>query len=93
MFIWTSKTWSDEQINELCSKSWKIADNDGHENDDWYRDELPNSPIDHHWTYDTLAPSIEQDIQDGLTVEDILEKYINMELQKDNCMCRSSVEG
>ena len=93
MFIWTSKTWSDEQINELCSKSWKLVTNDGDYNDDWYRDELPNMPIDHHWTYDTLVPSIEKDIQDGLTVEDILEKYVNMELQKDNSMCKSSVKG
>ena len=84
MFIWTSKTWSDEQINELCSKPWKIADNDGDENDDWYRDELPHLVIDDHWTYDTLVPSIEQDIKDGLTVEDILEKYVSKEVTESS---------
>lgn len=84
MFIWTSKTWSDEQINELCSKPWKIVTNDGDYNDDWYRDELANMPIDHHWTYDTLVPSIEQDIQDGLTVEDILEKYVSKEVTESS---------
>lgn len=93
MIIWTSKTWSAEEVNELCSKSWKIVNNDGDYNDDWYRDELPNSPIDHHWTYNTLVPSIEQDIQDGLTVEDILKKYVNMKLEKDYSMCKSSVKG
>ena len=93
MKIWTSKTWSDEQINELCSKPWRIVTNDGDYNDDWYRDELPSMPIDHHWTYDTLVSSIEKDIIDKLTVEDILEKYVNMELEKDYSMCRSSVEG
>jgi hypothetical protein len=84
MFIWTSKTWSDEQINELCSKPWKIADNDGDYNDDWYRDELPHLVIDDHWTYDTLVPSIEQDIKDGLTVEDILEKYVSKEVTESS---------
>jgi hypothetical protein len=84
MFIWTSKTWSDEQINELCSKPWKIVDNDGDYNDDWYRDELTHLVIDDHWTYDTLVPSIEQDIKDGLTVEDILEKYVSKKVTESS---------
>ena len=71
MFICTSKTWSAEEYDQICSKPWKIADNDGDENDDWYRDELTNLVIHDHWTYDTLVPSIEQDIKDGLTVVDI----------------------
>ncbi len=84
MFICTSKTWSAEEYDQICSKPWKIADNDGDENDDWYRDELTNLVIDDHWTYDTLVPSIEQDIKDGLTVEDILEKYVSKEVTESS---------
>jgi len=79
MFICTSKTWSAEEVNELCSKPWKIADKDGDDNDDWYRDELPNLVIDEHWTYETLVTSIEKDIKEGLCVEEILQKYVSKE--------------
>ena len=77
MFICTSKTWSAEEYDQICSKHWKIADKDGDDNDDWYRDELPNLVIDEHWTYETLVTSIEKDIEEGLCVEEILEKYVS----------------
>ena len=64
--------WSDEDKNRLCLQEWEI---DG--NDDWYREELYCSELKlDDWTCDSLIESVNKDIKDKLTVEEILDKYV-----------------
>ncbi len=72
MFIHCCKTWTDDEKDKLCRKSsWEI---DG--DNEWYREDLYCSPIDDEWTYETLVTAIDKDVKEGLSVEEILEKYI-----------------
>ncbi len=71
MMIYSSN-WSFEDKDKLCSQEWKIGDND-----EWYREELYCSPLKQDdWTCDTLIEAINKDIEDGLSVLEILTKYL-----------------
>lgn len=68
----SQSNWSSEDKNKLCSQNWKIGDDD-----DWYRNELyDGDTILDDWTCDSLIEAINKDIQEELTVMEILTKYL-----------------
>lgn len=69
--IYTSD-WTLEDKDKLCSQQWEI---DG--DDDWYREHLYHSDLLlDDWTCETLVEAINKDIEEKLSVEQILEKYV-----------------
>tara|TARA_R110002012_G_C11556934_1_gene603033 strand:+ start:795 stop:1019 length:225 start_codon:yes stop_codon:yes gene_type:complete len=57
---------------KICEQPWKIGDDD-----DWYREELYNGDtILDDWTCETLIAAVNKDIEDKLSVEEILTKYL-----------------
>ena len=71
MLIYSSD-WSLEDKDKLCSQKWTI---DG--DDDWYREDLYHTDlILDDWTCESLVEAINKDIEDKLSVEQILEKYV-----------------
>lgn len=71
MLIYSSD-WSLADKDKLCSQKWTI---DG--DDDWYREDLYNTDlILDDWTCESLVEAINKDIEDKLSVEQILEKYV-----------------
>lgn len=64
--------WSFEDKDKLCSQKWEI---DG--DDDWYREDLYCSELAlDDWTCDKLIEAVNKDIEDKLSVEEILAKYV-----------------
>ena len=57
---------------KLCEQPWEI---DG--DDDWYRAELySGDTILDDWTCEALIEAVNKDIEDKLSVEEILTKYV-----------------
>tara|TARA_R110002020_G_scaffold65475_2_gene172975 strand:+ start:1877 stop:2101 length:225 start_codon:yes stop_codon:yes gene_type:complete len=57
---------------KLCEQPWEI---DG--DDDWYREQLYNGDtILDDWTCESLIEAVNKDIEDKLSVEQILTKYL-----------------
>ena len=57
---------------KICEQPWKIGDDD-----DWYREELyTGDTILDDWTCETLIAAVNKDIEDKLSVEEILTKYL-----------------
>ena len=57
---------------KLCEQPWEI---DG--DNDWYRDELYcGDTILDDWTCESLIEAVTKDIDDKLSVEEILTKYL-----------------
>jgi len=68
--IWAD--WSNEDQHTIYTQKWDI---DG--DDDWYREYLSCSHlILDDWTCESLVEAINKDIEDKLSVEQILEKYV-----------------
>tara|TARA_R100000734_G_C3291525_1_gene83296 strand:+ start:558 stop:782 length:225 start_codon:yes stop_codon:yes gene_type:complete len=64
--------WSLEDKNKLCSQKWAIEGDD-----DWYREDLYHTDLlVDDWTCDSLIESINKDIEEKLSVQEILEKYV-----------------
>ena len=71
MLIYSSD-WSLEDKDKLSSQKWTI---DG--DDDWYREDLYHTDlILDDWTCESLVEAINKDIEDKLSVSQILEKYV-----------------
>ncbi len=61
-----------EDKEKLCCMPWEI---DG--DDDWYRDQLYHGDtILDDWTCESLIESVSKDIDEKLSVEEILTKYL-----------------
>jgi len=64
--------WTFEEKDKLCSQKWEI---DG--DDDWYREDLYcGDLLLDDWTCDSLIESVKKDIDEKLSVEEILSKYV-----------------
>ena len=64
--------WSFEEKDKICSQVWKIGGDD-----DWYREDLYHSElILDDWTCDALIEAVDKDIEEELSVEEILSKYV-----------------
>ena len=66
------QTWSLEDQDKLYQQSWEI---DG--DDDWYGEELCSAELlKEDWTCDELIEAVSKDIEEKLSVEEILVKYV-----------------
>ena len=66
------QTWSLEDQDKLYQQSWEI---DG--DDDWYGEELCSAELlKDDWTCDELIEAVSKDIEEKLSVEEILVKYV-----------------
>jgi len=64
--------WSYEELEKICLQDWKI---DG--DDDWYKEDLCFTDlILEDWTCEAFIESVNQDIEQKLSAEEILEKYV-----------------
>lgn len=63
-------SWSDDEYEAFVSKDWVI---DG--DDTWWED-LICSDMEKEWTCDELTKSIQGDLDGGLSVGEIKEKYL-----------------
>jgi hypothetical protein len=65
-------SWSDDDLERLVSQPWEIdGDNDWFKEDLWFTDLLLDD-----WTCDTIIESITKDIEEKLSVAEILKKYV-----------------
>ena len=68
------QTWSLEDQDKLHQQSWEI---DG--DDDWYGEELCcGELLKKDWTCDELIEAVSKDIEEKLSIGEILEKYIKV---------------
>ena len=66
------QTWSLEDQDKLYQQGWTI---DG--DDDWYGEELCSGELlKEDWTCDELIEAVSKDIEEKLSVEEILVKYV-----------------
>ena len=66
------QTWSLKDQDKLYQQSWEI---DG--DDDWYGEDLCSAELlKDDWTCDELIEAVSKDIEEKLSVEEILVKYV-----------------
>ena len=66
------QTWSLKDQDKLYQQDWAI---DG--DDDWYGEELCSGELlKEDWTCDELIEAVSKDIEEKLSVEEILVKYV-----------------
>ena len=63
-------SWSDDEYEAFVSQDWVI---DG---DDTWWEELICSDMDKEWKCDELTKSIQKDLDESLSVDDIKLKYL-----------------
>jgi len=64
--------WTFKEKEDLCTQPWTI---DG--DDDWYRNGLYCGDLKlDDWTYTTLVEAVDKDVKEGLSVMEILTKYL-----------------
>ena len=63
-------SWSDDEYEAFVSKDWVID-----EDDTWWED-LVCSDMEKEWTCEELTKSIQSDLDEGLSVDEIKVKYL-----------------
>jgi len=63
-------SWSDDEYEAFVSQDWVINGDDT-----WWED-LICSDMEKEWTCDELTKSIQGDLDGGLSVDEIREKYL-----------------
>jgi hypothetical protein len=62
--------WSDDEYEYFCSQDWVVDDDDN-----WWED-LICCDMKKEWGCEELTKSIQSDLDDGLSIVEIKEKYL-----------------